>query len=155
MRLLDVAPRRVAHTTIAVEGMTCGACTAAIEGGFKDVPGVESFAVSLITDRAVLVHDISRLSAEQAAEIIEDRGFGAEVISSDEQSSKKKDAGGGSLAITTVSVGGMTCGACSSAVDGAFKDVGGIASFTVSLLTERAVAVHDLNVISAKKIAEM
>jgi len=62
---------------------------------------------------------------------------------------------GVALAITVVSVGGMTCGACTSAVEGGFKNVDGIASFTVSLITERAVAVHDPNVIPAEKVVEM
>ena len=61
--------RGLATTTIAVEGMTCGSCTAALEGGFKGVNGVESFSVSLMTDRAVIVHDLSRLSAARVAEM--------------------------------------------------------------------------------------
>jgi Cu+-exporting ATPase len=68
--LVDVeSAQGIAHTTIAVDGMTCGACTAAIEGGFEGVDGVESFTVSLMTERAVIVHDLSKLSAEQAAEM--------------------------------------------------------------------------------------
>lgn len=57
------------QTTVAVEGMTCGACTSAIEGGFKNVAGVQSFTVSLITERAVAVHDPGVLSAEKVAEM--------------------------------------------------------------------------------------
>jgi Cu+-exporting ATPase len=54
-----------------------------------------------------------------------------------------------------VSVGGMTCGACTSAVEGGFKGVDGLVSFSVSLITERAVAVHDPKVLSAEKVVEM
>lgn len=61
--------RGLATTTIAVEGMTCGSCTAALEAGFKGVDGVESFTVSLMTERAVIVHDLSRLSAARVAEM--------------------------------------------------------------------------------------
>jgi copper chaperone CopZ len=68
--LVDVgATQGIAHTTIAVDGMTCGACTSAIENGFEGVDGVESFTVSLMTERAVIVHDLSKLTAEQAAEM--------------------------------------------------------------------------------------
>lgn len=42
-------------------------------GGFKGVEGVESFTVSLMTERAVLIHDLSKLSAEQAAEMYDPR----------------------------------------------------------------------------------
>lgn len=61
--------RGLATTTIAVDGMNCGSCTAALEGGFKGVDGVKSFTVSLMTERAAVVHDPSRLSAAQAAEM--------------------------------------------------------------------------------------
>lgn len=56
---------------------------------------------------------------------------------------------------TVVSVEGMTCGACTAAIDGAFKDVEGIVDATVSLITERAVIIHDPKVISAEKVVEM
>lgn len=56
-------------TTIAVEGMTCGACTAAIESGFKDVKGVQSVSVSLILNRAVVLHDSSIIKAEDVVEV--------------------------------------------------------------------------------------
>jgi Cu+-exporting ATPase len=49
----------------------------------------------------------------------------------------------------------MTCGACTAAVEGGFKDVEGIASFTVSLITERAVAVHDPTLVTAEKVVGM
>ncbi|KAI5807664.1 P-type ATPase-like protein, partial [Peziza echinospora] len=144
----------IATTTIAVEGMTCGACTSAIEGGFKDVEGVGSFSISLLAERAVIMHDASIISAEQIAEIIEDRGFGATILSTDMPREKRQPARP-KQATTTVKVDGMTCGACTAAIEGGFTGVPGIVSFTVSLITERAVAVHDPDVISPEKVAEI
>lgn len=154
-------------TTLKVDGMTCGACTSAVESGFKDVDGVGNVSVSLVMERAVVVHDTEKINAEQIREIIEDRGFDAEVLSSDaplpgldtddeEESEEEGEASEGvsGLSTTTLSVGGMTCGACTSAVEGAFKDMAGIKSFSISLLSERAVIEHDPTLISADKIAE-
>lgn len=148
-------------TTLAVEGMTCGACTSAVEGGFKDVPGVKHFSISLLSERAVVEHDASILTAEQIAEIIEDRGFGATVLESQattDKSQKSKQRGAGNktvLATTTVAIEGMTCGACTSAVEGGFKDLDGLVQFNVSLLAERAVVVHDPSKLPTEKIAEI
>lgn len=157
--LVDVeAIQGIAETTIAVDGMTCGACTSAIENGFEGVDGVVSFTVSLMTERAVVVHDLSKLTAERAAEIIEDRGFDAKIISSDVQKPTSRtsvETPGVRLATTVVSVGGMTCGACTSAVEGGFKGVDGLVSFSVSLITERAVAVHDPKLLPAEKVVEI
>ncbi|EEY17638.1 copper-transporting ATPase RAN1 [Verticillium alfalfae VaMs.102] len=146
-------------TTIAIEGMTCGACTSAVEGGFKDLPGLKSFSISLLSERAVVEHDPTLLTAEQISEIIEDRGFGAEILESNKiQLEKKSKSGAGStssIATTTIAIEGMTCGACTSAVEGGFTDVDGVLKFNISLLAERAVITHDTSKLSADKIAEI
>ncbi|KAH8766744.1 E1-E2 ATPase-domain-containing protein [Diaporthe sp. PMI_573] len=154
-----------ATTTLKVGGMTCGACTSAVESGLKDVDGVGNVSVSLIMERAVVMHDPARITAEKIADIIEDRGFDAEVLATDIQTPKAnvddafKDAmdddGDAKYFGTVVAVEGMTCGACTSAVEGAFKDVAGLRSFSISLLSERAVIDHDPVVLPADKIAEM
>ncbi len=150
-------------TTLAVEGMTCGACTSAVEGGFKDVAGAKSVTVSLLSERAVVEHDPSILSPEAIAEIVEDRGFGATVLDTvksipESRKTKRKRETSSSkvkLATTTVSIEGMTCGACTSAVEGGFKDVDGVVQFNISLLAERAVVVHEPAKLSADKIVEI
>ncbi|KAB8305040.1 hypothetical protein EYC80_004345 [Monilinia laxa] len=159
----DTEDAPITTTTLAVEGMTCGACTSAVEGGFKDVPGVKTFSISLLSERAVVEHDATILSAEQIAEIIEDRGFGATIVESTSatppskarksrrESTSKKER----IATTTIAIEGMTCGACTSAVEGGFKDLDGLVQFNVSLLAERAVVIHDPSRLPAEKIAEI
>ncbi|KAG5929487.1 hypothetical protein E4U42_005752 [Claviceps africana] len=145
-------------TTIAVEGMTCGACTSAVESGFKDVAGVQSFSISLLSERAVIEHDSTILTPEQVAEMIEDRGFGAEIVdtvkSSASSGAERTQNGRSDVAHTTVAVEGMTCGACTSAVEGGFKGLDGIIKFNISLLAERAVITHNVTKISARQIAD-
>ncbi|CAJ0552885.1 Ff.00g009630.m01.CDS01 [Fusarium sp. VM40] len=145
-------------TTIAIEGMTCGACTSAIEGGFQDVPGVKTFSISLLSERAVIEHDPDLLTAEQIAEIIDDRGFEATIIDSGKVAtdrSGKDSENMSNIAITTVAIEGMTCGACTSAVEGGFKGVNGVLKFNISLLAERAVITHDVTKLLPNQIAEI
>ncbi len=150
-------------TTLAVEGMTCGACTSAVEGGFKNVPGIKSMSISLLSERAVVEHDSSIITPEAIAEIIEDRGFGAKILETQvspalsirgtkDQTSNQSQV---DLTTTTVAIEGMTCGACTSAVEGGFKDVEGLVQFHISLLAERAVIVHDPAKLSPKQITEI
>lgn len=146
--------------------MTCGACTSAIESGFQGVKGVGNVSISLVMERAVIQHDPEVISADDVKEIIEDRGFDAEVLSSDlpmgpdlddhflSDSEDEEEETSTNISTTTLSVGGMTCGACTSAVEGAFKDVAGIKSFSISLLSERAVIEHDTTIITADQLAE-
>jgi Cu+-exporting ATPase len=151
--------RTFTTTTLAVEGMTCGACTSAVESGFKDVPGVRHFSISLLSERAVVEHDASILTAEQIAEIIEDRGFGATVLESQaavaNKNPKTRSGKKEKIASTTVAIEGMTCGACTSAVESGFKDLDGLVQFSVSLLAERAVVIHDPSKLSTEKIVEI
>ncbi|KAF2668706.1 heavy metal translocatin [Microthyrium microscopicum] len=157
----------MATTTLKIEGMTCGACTSSVEAALQGVPGAGSVTVSLVMERAVVQHDPIALPAQKIKELIDDRGFDAEVLSSDlpDQEADDSDidllsddeeiAEENSLCTTTLTVGGMTCGACTSAVEGAFKNVAGIKSFSVSLLSERAVAEHDTSILPPAKLAEI
>ncbi|PGH11626.1 hypothetical protein AJ79_04766 [Helicocarpus griseus UAMH5409] len=162
------SPAHMATTTLKVDGMTCGACTSAVEGAFKGVEGAGTVSVSLIMGRAVVHHDPDILSADSVAEMIEDRGFDAKVIATDMHPGSLQDkeeqegdnvidvdSSTPSVSTTTLEVGGMTCGACTSAVEGGFADVDGVKSVTVSLLSERAVVEHDISVIAPEKIAEI
>lgn len=157
----DAGPSRFSNTTLAVEGMTCGACTSAVEAGFKDVSGVNSVNVSLLSERAVVEHDTSVISPDQIAEIIEDRGFGAKVLdttcesftnSARETTDTEHKSG---MMVTTVSIEGMTCGACTSSVQSAFEGVEGVVQFNISLLAERAIIIHDSAVLPSQKITRL
>ncbi|KAJ4988110.1 heavy metal translocating P-type ATPase [Stagonosporopsis vannaccii] len=168
MASANSAPAHMATTTLKVEGMTCGACTSAIETGFQGVAGVGNVSISLVMERAVITHDPEVISADDVKEIIEDRGFDAEVLSTDlpvtptsndhflSDSEDEEDAllADDGFSTTTLSVGGMTCGACTSAVEGAFKDVAGIKSFSISLISERAVIQHSSKIITPDQLAE-
>ena len=153
----------ISITTLSIQGMTCGACTSAVKGGFKDVPGVTSMSVSLLSERAVVEHDPSTITPEAIAEIIEDRGFDATIVETQTPSAEQismsrpevKGQGSADLSTTTVAIEGMTCGACTSAVEGGFKDIDGLAQFNISLLAERAVIVHDSSTLSADRIVEI
>jgi P-type Cu+ transporter len=152
----------MATTIVKVDGMTCGACTSAVESGFQGVDGAGSVSVNLVMGRAVVQHDPQKLSAELIAEMIEDRGFDAEILSTNLPSiirdATRKDTGKTAtekgIFRTTVSISGMTCGACTSAVEVAFKDVDGLLNFNVSLLAERAVITHDAMKLPTEQIVE-
>ncbi|KAL4747379.1 hypothetical protein BDW72DRAFT_182894 [Aspergillus terricola var. indicus] len=151
---------QMATTTVSVEGMTCGACTSAVEGAFNGVEGAGEVSVSLMMSRAVIYHDPTLLSPEKVAEIIEECGFDATVISTDSSSIPSRSASDNkareaNVATTTLAVEGMTCGACTSAVESGLAENPGVRSVNVSLLSERAVIEHDLSTVSAEQLAEI
>jgi Cu+-exporting ATPase len=162
----------MATTVVQTMGMTCSACTSAVESAFKDVEGAGSVSASLAMERTVVQHDPNILPAERIAEIIEDRGFDAEVLTTDLPQTTPQlvvstdgnvdnnnagpiDSDDRQMATTVVSISGMTCGACTSAVEGGFSDVDGVAKFNISLLAERAVITHDPSKLSTQQIVEI
>jgi Cu+-exporting ATPase len=62
-------PTHMTTTTLKVEGMTCGACTSAVESGLQNLDGVGSVSVSLVMERAVVSHDASRISAQEIRDV--------------------------------------------------------------------------------------
>ncbi|QDS70718.1 hypothetical protein FKW77_002750 [Venturia effusa] len=151
----------MATTTLSVRGMTCGACTSAVEGAFKNIAGIKSFSISLLSERAILEHDSTMLTPERVAEIIEDAGFEASVVDTKtmeperRHNSRRKSISKRNVLTTTVAIGGMTCGACTSAVEEGFRDLDGLVQFSISLLAERAIIVHNPEKISTAQIAEI
>lgn len=149
-----------AATTLAIEGMTCGACTSAVEGGLTNVSGVRAVNVSLLSERAVVEHDASEVTPDQLVEAVEDRGFGARALETNEHRNNPWEDdtntdGRPPAMVTTVSIEGMTCGACTSSVQNAFKDADGLIQFNISLLAERAIVVHDPSVLTTQKITSL
>ncbi|GAA5885407.1 hypothetical protein JCM6882_009608 [Rhodosporidiobolus microsporus] len=114
-----------------VEGMTCGACVAAIEGGLRDQAGIVSVKVALLAERAVVEYDPSLWTPSKVAEEIEDFGFEATPIEP-----PKADT-------VVLQVYGMTCGACVHSIETNLRAAPGILSAVVSLTTERASITYD------------
>ncbi|KAE8387873.1 E1-E2 ATPase-domain-containing protein [Aspergillus alliaceus] len=148
----------IVSTTLAIEGMTCGACTSAVEGGLKETSGVKSVNISLLSERAVVEHDASTITPDELVQIIEDRGFGAKVLGTTtplSSASQEPPETTSWLMVTTVSIDGMTCGACTSSIENVFTGVDGVVQFSISLLAERAIITHDPVTLPSKRIADM
>lgn len=142
----DEEQQKQFETKLSVKGMTCGACTSAIQSIVEPKEGVDKFDISLITEEAVVKHNES-IKPNDLKEWIEDAGFDAEILESREISNipannKTNAQSFLDMAETTVSIKGMTCGACTSSVTNILNDIEGVVSAEVSLVTEEAVVKH-------------
>ncbi|GMF01590.1 unnamed protein product [[Candida] boidinii] len=139
-------------TTLSVSGMTCSSCVNSVTKALEKNQGVISSEVSLMTETAVVKHDPTKITASQISEIIEDSGFDAVVLKETEQQQNDSNltnniksfssSSDEQLQTTTVSVSGMTCGACVNTVTSAINALDGVTSTEVSLMTETAVVKH-------------
>lgn len=116
-----------------VTGMTCASCAAHAQKAVAKLDGVELSDVNIATEKLRVKYDESKLGFEQLKKAVEDAGYG--LI--DEQPVKKLE----------LTVEGMTCAACSAAVERALKKLPGIQSASVNLTTNRAVIDYDTSVV--------
>ena len=80
-----------AKITLPIEGMTCASCVGRVERALKGVPGVETVAVNLATERATIT---GAASVQALISAVENVGFEArpEPAARDESRSQEKDA---------------------------------------------------------------
>ncbi|HTZ18865.1 MAG TPA: heavy metal translocating P-type ATPase [Dissulfurispiraceae bacterium] len=107
---------------IPVTGMTCAACSAAVERTLKKLDGVKTAAVNLPLERATIEFKESDVPVMLTTVIgaVKDEGYGV--------GTRKID----------IAVSGMTCAACVSAVEKALKGLYGVVNATVNIATEKA-----------------
>ncbi len=112
-----------------VTGMTCAACSAFVQKTVSKLPGVESAEVNLATEKLTVRFDESRTGFETIKKAVEDGGYGLEEITPARRAELMID--------------GMTCAACSAAVERVTGKLSGVKSASVNLTTGRAVFEYD------------
>ena len=115
-----MAVRSAAQVTLPITGMTCAACVGHVSDALEKVPGVEDVLVNLATENATLTLDGDAPPFQTLADAVQDAGYGVKTQK------------------TSLSIGGMTCAACVSHVEGALTEVEGVSDASVNLATERA-----------------
>ncbi|KZT72475.1 heavy metal translocatin [Daedalea quercina L-15889] len=135
------------HVTLSIGGMTCASCSNAITHALSELPGVSDVVVNLLGNSATLNVDRADL-VPTVTETVEDVGYEAEVISVEPlfvppapKVVHAADAEGPQR--VTLSVGGMTCAACSNTVTDVLKGVSGVSDPIVNLLGASATLVAE------------
>ncbi|KAF8091338.1 hypothetical protein N665_0448s0051 [Sinapis alba] len=131
---------------VGVTGMTCAACSNAVEGALMNVNGVFKASVALLQNRADVVFDPKLIKEEDIKEAIEDAGFEAEILA------EPVTAGTKTTLVGQFTIGGMTCAACVNSVEGILKDLPGVKRAVVALATSLGEVEYDPNVINKDDI---
>ena len=79
-----------------IDGMSCAACSSAVERVTRKLNGVESSNVNLTTNRMVITYDESQVTPEMICEKVSKAGFSASLIVEEEQNKKRKKRNGSS-----------------------------------------------------------
>ena len=109
----------VTRLSLPVEGMTCASCVGRVERALKEVPGVQSAAVNLATERADITFT-DWANSQGAVSAIEKAGYNVREET------------------TELAIEDMTCASCVGRVEKALAKIPGVLEATVNLATERA-----------------
>ena len=77
----------------SVTGMTCAACSAHVENSVKKLNGVQSVAVSLLTNSMTVQYDEQLLSAQQIIKAVQSGGYGASTTDSQQPKVNNQPSG--------------------------------------------------------------
>ena len=108
------------------------------------------FNISLLAERAVIVHDSAKLSPKQIAEIIEDRGFDARLLSSQCGSAEEPTA----TRNVHLKVFGLPTSSSATALEDALRLLPGVSSAVVHLATSRVNVTHNPSLTRLRVLVE-
>jgi len=124
--------------TLELRGMTCSACAAANERAVRKLPGVAEASVNLAAETLQVRFDDAEASLETIKDAVKKAGYEAvERVTAREVS---------------IPVGGMTCTACSAAIERSLKKLPGIQIAAVNFATEKASVTYDPSLVRLSEI---
>ncbi|PKL25759.1 MAG: copper-translocating P-type ATPase [Spirochaetae bacterium HGW-Spirochaetae-3] len=109
--------------TLEIRGMTCAVCARTTEKAAGSVPGVSSASVNFASEKLTVEYDEATTGLEAVAAAVKDAGYEAVLPVA--------------IRNATVPIGGMTCSACSAAVERAVGKVPGVSAASVNFASER------------------
>lgn len=121
--------------SLPVEGMTCASCVGRVERVLKAVPGVQTAAVNLATERADITFT-DQTAPLAAASAIKNAGYDVREET------------------TELAIQEMTCASCVGRVEKALAQVPGVLEASVNLATERARVRHLAGVVTAADLED-
>ncbi|OJD30953.1 copper resistance-associated p-type atpase [Diplodia corticola] len=130
------------HASIAITGMTCSACVGSITRVVEELPYVRSIAVSLLTHSASVELE-AKDNVDGVIGAIEDAGFDAGLDSIEEIPDRRKSVRPPAIDKwkAVISIGGMTCSACTNAVTAGVQQLPWVESVNVNLLSHSATVI--------------
>ncbi|KAL1857913.1 hypothetical protein Plec18167_001683 [Paecilomyces lecythidis] len=122
---------------LSIGGMTCASCSNAITSEVQQLDCVTSVTVNLLTNSATLVFTGLKGNIDKIIEHIEDIGYEAsldELHAKRRPSQEEYDA--------RISITGMTCGSCSSAITREVEQLDFVKEISVNLLAHNATLTY-------------
>lgn len=123
--------KSIKQISFKVDGMSCSSCSNIIEKKLNKLEGITSASVSIASEKAQIVYDEDVIDLKTILLTVDDLGYKAVL-----EDAKK-------LQKVTLKVKGMSCTACSSAIEKALNKMEGVISANVNFAVEKATIDYD------------
>lgn len=127
------------NVTLSIGGMTCVACSNTITDVGSQVAGVSNLVVNLLGHSATATVQNSD-AIPRLVSVIEDAGYDAEVIDNQPIRIGSQPSEDTSRRLT-LSIGGMTCAACTTTITNLVSELDGVEDISVNLLGKSATVI--------------
>jgi len=127
------------NITLNIEGMSCAACSQAVEKALNEKEGVQEANVNLSTEKAYVKYDYFKVTVEDLIETVQNSGYDVK---------RKKEK-------ISFHVDGMNCASCSQAVEKALADADGVYEANVNIANDTGSIVYDQNILSKEELKEL
>ena len=119
-----------------IAGMTCAACAQAVERQVKQLPGMQTVAVNLATEKMMVTYDEQQLTSKEIAQAVSDAGY--QVVETQRTQ--------------VFQISGMSCASCAHTIEQAIAVLPGIDEANVNLATETMTVHYDNQQVSIEQI---
>ncbi|MBU3113094.1 heavy metal translocating P-type ATPase [Clostridium lacusfryxellense] len=113
--------------SLKIEGMTCTACSKAVERVTKKLDGVIESSVNFATEKLTINYDEAKITLPDIQVAVEKAGYKAIVESTNK----------------TFKIEGMSCSACSKAIERVTKKLDGVIESNVNYATEKLTISYE------------
>jgi Cu+-exporting ATPase len=127
------------NLVLKIDGMHCASCAQTVDKALKDHVGVKEANVNFASAKALLKYDPEATNKQDLVESVRATGYDALF------ETKK----------TILRIGGMTCASCAQTIENALKKTQGILEANVSIASEKAVVVYDVEEIDYEGIKDV
>ncbi|GFR36351.1 heavy metal translocating P-type ATPase [Thermobrachium celere] len=111
-----------------ITGMTCAACSRAVERAVKKLEGIDKAEVNLAIEELFVEYDEKKVSEDDIIRAVEKAGYGAYLKSIKE---------------VTLKISGMTCATCAKTIERVLSRADGILNAEVNFALEKLYVKYD------------
>ncbi|SHE52458.1 MULTISPECIES: heavy metal translocating P-type ATPase [Caloramator] len=111
-----------------ITGMTCAACSRAVERAVKKLDGIDKAEVNLAIEELYVEYDKTKINEEDIIRAVERAGYGASLKN---------------IKQVTLKISGMTCASCAKTIERVLGKADGILSAEVNFALEKLYVKYD------------